>query len=54
MSARTAGEWTAAITEALKARDVEVVPGLLTLMELDGHPVEAERLRVLMLMVVLG
>lgn len=38
----------AAISAALNADDVQAVPGLLTLMALDGHGHEAETLRRLM------
>jgi hypothetical protein len=41
----TEAQWNAAISAALRADDIEVIPQLLVLMALDGYGHEAESLR---------
>jgi len=45
MSAHALENWYAALGAAIRAEDVEAVPGLLVLMALDGYGHEAEQWR---------
>lgn len=52
MAERPLWHYYAAVSAALRAKDTEVVPGLLIRMALDGYGHEAEELRRQMLTVM--
>ena len=54
MAQRPLANYYAAVSAALRANDIEAVPGLLALMALDGYGHEAEELRRQMLLVAKG
>ncbi len=45
MSEHSLADWYAALGAAIRANDMDAVPGLLTLMALDGFGHEAEQWR---------
>ena len=45
MSKHTEAEWNAALSAAIRADDLQAIPGLLVLMSLDGYGHEAESWR---------
>lgn len=51
MSKHSLAQYYAAASAALRAKDVEAVPGLLVLMAADGYGHEAEELRRQMVLV---